>query len=239
MLLWWGLAAMAAGGVGEAIVWNIHYTGINAGSAGAETTAGPGGALFVDTWIKNASWYASLYTIDDHTRSTWTPGKGSVRYETRFREGGFQQDQDMHMRPDGFSVWRRQYFRDDDAWREWTTPYDPHPYVEDPVTAIFAIRELDGAGPWRFPVFSGEATWPLDVEVYERTRLADTPIGEVDVVVYSLQTRHRGEWEQRGRFLVYLTDDDRRVPVRIVIKSSIGAIRADLSAYTPPTGSPP
>lgn len=239
MLLWWGLAAWAAGGVGETMTWDIHYTGISAATARASTTAGPGGTLAIDTWIKNADWYGSLYTIDDHTRSLWTPGGGSTRHETRYREGGFRQDQDMRLQPEGFTVWRRQFFREDDEWREWTTPYDPHPYVEDPITAIYAIRELDGAGPWRFPVFSGSATWPLDVKTTERTQLTGTPLGDVDVIVYSLQTRHRGEWEQHGRFLVYLTDDERRIPVKIVIKSSIGAIRADLSGYTPPNGSTP
>ncbi|MFT4975792.1 MAG: hypothetical protein ACI8S6_001685 [Myxococcota bacterium] len=231
MLLLLALAAHGAGH-GELLVWDVRFAGLVGGQAKAGVTDAPDGAYYVDAWLKNADWYSAIYTIDDHSRSTWTPEGGSIRYETRFREGGFEQDQDMRMSADAFSVWRHQKLKD--GWREWTTPYDPHPYVEDPVTAIFALRGLEGEGPWSVPVFSGEATWPLEVTVHGREHMDDTPLGAVDVVIYSLQSRHRGEWEQRGRFLVYLTDDTRHIPVRFVIKSTIGAIRADLTTYTPP-----
>ena len=46
----------------------------------------------------------------------------------------------------------------------------------------------------------------------------------------------KGDWEQRGRFLMYLTDDARRVPVRIQVKASIGSIKATLVEYRPPSG---
>ena len=48
-----------------------------------------------------------------------------------------------------------------------------------------------------------------------------------------LRTQHRGDWEQRGRFLVYLTDDERRIPVRFLVRTSIGSIRATLVAHQP------
>jgi len=238
--MWWlvCLPALAGAiGAGEELVWGITYAGITGAVASATVSDAPGGSLYISTAIKNADWYARIYTIDDTTRSTWVPGDGSTRYETRFREGGFQQDQDMRLAPSSFSVWRHQKLKE--GWKEWTTEYPGHPYAEDPVTAFFAIRTLDGAGPWSMPVFSGEATWPLHVEDAGRETLAVEPLGEVPVRVLSLQTRHRGEWEQQGRFLVYVTDDERRIPVRFVIRSSIGAIRADLIGYTPPSSAEP
>jgi hypothetical protein len=42
--------------------------------------------------------------------------------------------------------------------------------------------------------------------------------------------------KQRGRFFVTLTDDERRIPVRAVIKTNIGSIKADLVSYAAPTG---
>ena len=236
MLLLAGMVALAAGGPGEELVWGVRVAGINAGQAGARTVAGPGSDLFIETWLKNADWYGSIYSVDDTTRSTWSVEGGSTRYETRFREGGFHQDQDMRLDPDGFQVWRRQKVKE--GWREWTTPYAAEPYVEDPVTAIFALREASGDGPWSMPVFSGKNTWPLNATLIGRETLEGTTLGTVDVIVLSLQTRHRGEWEQQGRFLVYYTDDAQRIPVRMVIRSSIGAIRVDLVGYTPPQNRP-
>lgn len=225
--------ALGAGGPGESITWNVRIAGIQAGQAGTHTVDAPGEAVFIDTWVRNAEWYAALYTIDDQTRSTWLPGQGSQRYETRFREGGFQQDQDMRLSAETCTVWRHQHFKE--GWREWTTAYPGQPNLEDPVTAVFALRQRRGSGPWSLPVFSGEATWPLDASVVRHDVIEDTPLGDVDVVVLSLQTRHRGEWEQKGRFLIAFTDDERQIPVQMIIRSSVGHIRVDLVEYTPPT----
>jgi hypothetical protein len=138
----------------------------------------------------------------------------------------------MRLSAETCTVERHQKF--DEGWRTWSSSYPGQPHLEDPVTAIFALRQRQGSGPWSFPVFSGDATWPLDAEVLRRELRHDTPLGDVPVVVLSLQTRHRGEWEQKGRFLIALTDDERQIPVQMIIRSSVGHIRVDLVDYTPP-----
>ena len=62
----------------------------------------------------------------------------------------------------------------------------------------------------------------------------DTPLGTVTARVLSLKTGHRGGWEQRGKFLVYLSDDARRVPLQFAVKSSIGYVRIVLTEYSAP-----
>ena len=221
--------------VGEAMRYEGSIAGIKGGHTWTRVSAGPGGALIIEAGAKSASWYEAIYQVDDYVRSTWTPGAGSSRYESRFREGNFHQDQDMDLSSAaGFVVIRRQEF--DDGWREWSTDYPGQPYVEDPASAIFQLRQLDGEGPWTFPVFSGEGTWELEVALEGREVVKGTPLGDVTCRVLSLQTHHRGGWEQRGAFRVYITDDARRVPLRFVVKSSIGHVRFELVEYHAPEG---
>ena len=226
------LAALAGSLVGETLRWEIQFAGVSGGQMWASVVPGAGEAVYIEAGVRSADWYARLYPIDDFARSTWTPGYGSSRYETRFREGRFHQDQDMSLAGDPFIVWRRQAL--EEGWREWETTYPGRAGVQDPVSAIYALRLLSGGGPWTYPVFSGDKTWPLQVEQISTEHLEDTPIGAVDVLVLSLHTLHEGDWEQRGRFLLYITDDERRIPVRIVVKTSIGSVRANLISYTPP-----
>lgn len=225
--------AFASGFVGEKMSWDVRYAGMVAGHANAEAKPAEEGLVDLEGRLRNADWYERLYSVNDWVQSTWDPSASrSVRYQTHFREGRFHQNQDMKLHPEGFSVWRRQKI--DGEWKTSTTVYDGAPKVDDPVSAIYAMRRLEGDGPWTYPVFSGKKTWPLTVEVVDKETV-DTFFGEdTPVVVYELKTLHEGDLEQKGRFFVYLTDDERRIPVKLLVKTNFGPIRADLVAYEPP-----
>ncbi len=225
-------AAHAGSLVGEVIRWDIQFAGVTGGQAWCEVLPGEDGAVHIEAYARSAGWYSRIYPIDDFVRSTWTPGHGSSRYETRFREGRFVQDQDMRIAADEIAVARRQ--KDGDGWRAWDRTYPGVAGVEDPVSAIYAMRTLSGDGPWTYPVFSGKETWPLQLEVIGQEHIEETPLGPVDVQILSLRTLHTGDWEQKGRFLMYVTDDVRRIPVRFVVKTNFGSIRANIIAYRPP-----
>ncbi len=222
---------------GERITWQVRYAGLNAGTAWASAAAGPDGSLVLEGGAQNAPWYASLYSIDDWVRSTSVPGQGALRYETRFREGGFHQDQVMELGDASFDVWRKQ--RIDGEWREWERSYDAHDSAEDPISAVHRIRTLQDQdrvttelGPgWSFMIFSGEKTWPLIVTEVGRETLDVDVLGTVQTRVVELHTQHAGMLEQKGRFRIWLTDDDARIPVKLQVKTNFGAIRADLLAY--------
>ena len=217
---------------GEYLRWEIKYLGVTGGFAEAWTEAGEDGQLVTTGIAQNAPWYAKVYTLDDRVRSTWAPTGGSSAYDTWFREGRFQQDQEMRLSGDGIHVGRRQL--GDEGWREWSNDYPAHPGAEDPVSAFFRLRMLDLSATQRFPVFSGKHVWTLEVVPRERERLKGSALGPVDTRVVELRTAHEGDLEQRGRFLLWVTDDARQVPVRMVVKTNVGNIRADLVAYEAP-----
>lgn len=240
-----GLAASALAGLataprasgsppflGEAIRWDITYAGMTAGSAWVGARA-EGAAVILEGGARNADWYASLYSLDDHVRSTWLPDHGSVRYETRFREGDFHQDQDMHIGASGTSVLRHQEI--DGVWKTWTDTYGPTGEVQDSVSAMYALRLATGAGPWTWKVFSGRKTWTL-LATPRTAEPIDTVFGPIPTDPIALSMAYKGELEQRGRFVVYLTEDAARVPVRAEILSNVGTIRADLVGYRSPEG---
>jgi hypothetical protein len=213
---------------GESMRCELHYAGIVAGYAWARSTA-VGGALQIEAGLANAPWYGSVYKIDDWIQSTWVPGGASSRYETRFHEGRFRQDQVMELSAGGQVVHRRTVI--EGTWQESTERYPGGEPVQDPLSAVYLLRTLDGDGPWEFPVFSGRDTWPLRAWTESHGLMHDTAIGTVPVRVIETRTEHKGDLEQRGRLLVYVTDDARRIPVRVVVRTNFGPVRADLVGY--------
>jgi hypothetical protein len=239
-----GLAAAAAPesgplpfGPGERLGWELRYLGVLAGFAWAEVEDAGDGRVILRGGARNAPWYAAIYTLDDLVESLWDPAApGSSRYVTRFREGGFHQDQRMEIAPDEVRVARRQRFHE--GWREWEDRYPgPARPVEDPQSAFYRLRTLPlvPGERYRFPVFSGRETWDLDL-VVEPPEVLRTALGERRVLPVRLFTRHHGDLEQRGRIVVYVTDDARRLPVRAVLHTNFGAVRADLTTCEPTCG---
>ncbi len=223
-------------GPGERVRWSVTYMKVKAGQAWVSVDRQDDGLLSIVGGARNASWYGRFYTIDDEVRSSWDPrGPGSRRYVTRFREGGFHQDQRIEIAPDGIRVERSQRF--DDGWKDWVEDYEgPGRAVEDPTTAFFRIRLLPlvSGESYRFPVFSGRETWELRVDVEPRQSLK-TALGELQVIPVQIFTQHQGDLEQRGRIVLYLSDDSRRIPVRAIMHTNVGPIRADIISYQPPS----
>jgi len=216
--------------VGETMRWEIRYMGIMGGWAWSETRSAADGTVQIECGARSAAWYDAIYSIDDKMISTWEPGLGSVRYQTWFREGRFHQDQDMQLVGDDFTVWRNQERKGE--WKETTDAYPGGQRVDDPISAVYSLRGVEGEGPWSWPIFSGKKTWDLQVVPIGRERMKETLLGDVDVVIWDIQTAHEGEVEQRGSLLLYLTDDAQRVPVRMVLRTNLGPVRADLVEYT-------
>lgn len=221
--------------LGEVITWEVTYMGVVGGHAWAQVVPGHADAVRAVCGARSAPWYTRVYAIDDQVISTWIPGSGSSRYQTQYREGSFHQDQDFTMVGAEVSVWQRQ--RGSDGWVESTRTHTTTPGAEDPVSAVYRLRDLTraGEGPWTTPVFSGDRTWTLSASRVGAQRLKVPPLGEIDVEVYALATGHSGDIEQRGTFLVYLSSDELRIPVRTEVKTNFGTIRAHMVAYQPPT----
>lgn len=62
----------------------------------------------------------------------------------------------------------------------------------------------------------------------------DTVFGRVRTVVVMPQMKFKGLYDKTGDTLIWLTDDECRVPVRINSKILIGSLTADLTSYSNP-----
>lgn len=221
MLALVALAAAAPIQPGERLEWAVSWMGVSAGSAWA-TTAELDGAVLFEAGATSAPWLAGLYPIDDRLRSEWRPGVGSRRYVTRFREGNFQQDQDMALAGDPVVVARRQRF--DEGWRAWEDKHTGVGPVDDPVSAFYRLREE--AGPVgervRFPVWTGRRAAGLQIW----TAAAESLDG-VEVLRVEVLAEHSGG-DLEPKMTVWVTADAQRVPVAAEVRTRAGPVRAEL-----------
>ena len=92
------------------------------------------------------------------------------------------------------------------------------PSVYDPVTAAYYFRWRDLGGEERARnVYAGRKVWQISARVLGNERLR-TERGELDTIVIQPVIRQGGKVQDKGDLRMWLSADDRHIPVRIYAK---------------------
>ena len=105
------------------------------------------------------------------------------------------------------------------------------PYAQNVISALFYLRTftLTPGKRLAFRVADDGKNYVFNGEVLRREKLR-TEIGEYDAVVVRPTFQLDGQFKPTGEILIWLTDDDRKLPIRIESKIKIGTLVAKLKA---------
>jgi hypothetical protein len=228
-------------GPGERIQMKITYARLLAGRATVGVLAAEHGgrpALQFVAEARSQGFFAWMFRfrVRDRTVATWDPSSGcSLAIEKHLREGRAARDQRVVFDPEEGTA-----EVDDAKIRE--RHFEVGPCALDVLSAFFLtrVRGVSEAQPLKLPVFDNGKRYELGIRFIERARLdLPAPLGrKVPVVVVEpLLLEGTGLFVKKGRLKIWLTDDERRIPVRMRSKVAVGSVSADLEAYDPPHAS--
>ncbi len=80
-------------------------------------------------------------------------------------------------------------------------------------------------------VFDSRKLWNVEVQVLRREKIK-TKLGEFDTIVIKPLMKSEGIFNRKGDVYIWLTDDKKRVPVKLESKVAIGSITATLTGGT-------
>lgn len=168
-----------------------------------------------------------VYRMDDRQVS-WiaTDPIRSLRYEERLREGSYRRDRVYRLDQEQGRYTR--YDRRDGEWRpvEEETGVPMPEQALDEIAFLYLVRTLplEPGRSWSFERYFEEDGNPVELEVLRREKVR-VPAGRFETVVVRPTIRAGGLFGEEGRAEVYLSDDDRRIVVKI--ESRMKAGRAD------------
>lgn len=104
----------------------------------------------------------------------------------------------------------------------------------DFVALVFRLRTLplEPGATHEFPVLSNRTVQRVVAQVEARERV-ETRAGSFDAVKVRVPTQFSGKFSEKSPTYVWLSDDERRIVVRISTDFSIGRVVAGLSSYRP------
>jgi uncharacterized protein DUF3108 len=231
------LAAALPFGAGERITMRISYARLLAGHATMSVVGGDDAGRPVLRFVqevKSEGVFAWLfrYRVDNRLAAVWDPATGcSYGIDKKLRQGRFVRDQRLRIDPVAGRV------EVEDRGAPLTT-FDVPPCVLDVLSAFYVARAR-GVRPDE----------PLAVRVYDSGRVYDLVFrvighevldlpsslsrGVRTSIVEALVPRGSGLFAQEGDLKVWVTDDERRIPVRARTRVAVGSVSADLESYVP------
>jgi hypothetical protein len=208
---------------GESLKFSVRYGIIHAGNAWLEIPEvrryqGHEVYLLLARAESNA-FFSRFYKVRERIESYWDRhGRYSRRYTEDRREGKFRQQSDIVFDP----------VRNEAVYSDGRT-FPVPARVQDALSAFYYFRTqaLPLGGSIVFHYHASRKSQPLQVKVLGRERI-ETPAGTFNCVGVEPVLKAGGIFKSSGRLVIWVTDDERRMPVLMKSKVAIGSISVEL-----------
>jgi hypothetical protein len=214
-------------GVSERLKFKVRWGPIKAGNATMEIPEiieynGRKCFRIVST-AESSKFFSAFFKVRDRVESfTDVEGVYSLHFEKHIREGKFQADKSVD-----FDQLNHLALTDKD-----TIPVPP--FVQDVLSALYYVRTqpLEIGKSLFVDNHTDKKNYTLEVKVLKKERV-EVDAGTFDCVVVQPILQAAGVFEQKGTLTVWLTDDQKKMPVLMKSKVAIGSITTELTDYRP------
>jgi len=221
---------------GERLVYDVTWSVFTAGKVAA-TLAGESEEskdnYTVTTTAQSQGFVSLLFSVQNEFRSSFNrQSLCSERMSKKINEGRRHKETEIV-----FDSQRKRAILDE---RDLTQPHEPHKHaeneipncVEDVVTAFYYLRsqDLQVGKPFHMPVNDGSKTYDVTLDVQARETIP-TPLGNRTAIRVEPKV-FNGLFKRKGRMLVWFSDDDQHLPLRIRFIIAVGTISATLRSVT-------
>lgn len=214
---------------GEKLTFDVKYGFVTAGIATFEIPKikkiSGRDAYHVTFEVNTVPTFDTFFKVRDRYE-TYIDVEGMFpwRFEQHIREGSYSRD---------FSA-----FFDQRKGKAKTSKgeFEIPKYVNDIVSAFFYARTLDYSkmkvgDKVNLQNFYKDKVYDLDV-VYHGKETIEVDAGKFECIIVEPLVKEGGLFKSEGSIMLWMTNDDAKMPVRVKTKVVVGAIDADLTGYS-------
>jgi hypothetical protein len=220
---------------GERLSFEVNYGFITA--AEAFMTVSPAPFIYngretyeINFEVNSRPGFDPIYKVRDNYK-TFIDVQGFFpwRFEQHIREKNYTRDFEATFIQESLKVYTKVNYVED---KTYISPYE---YVQDLISAFYYARTLD----WRSSrtgdivtvnYFYKDSFFPLEIR-FEGRETVSVPAGEFKTFILRPMLKE-GFTTRTSDIYVYLSDDDRKIPVKVKMKIVIGSLVAELTQYS-------
>lgn len=172
--------------------------------------------------LKSLEWIYKV--VDDYRTVLDVAGIFPWEFNQRIREGNYKKD------------YTAKFDQNNNKAYVGKKSYNVPDYVHDIVSAFFYVRTMDlssmkNGSTFYLKNFFDDETNDLGVKVLKREKVS-VAAGTFNCIVIEPLVVKGGLFKNEGNIFIWLTDDDRKIPVKVATKILIGYVSAELTGYS-------
>ncbi|HJV34435.1 DUF3108 domain-containing protein [Geomonas sp.] len=211
----------------ERLVYDVSWTGVKAATAVQEVTT-KGNDVHIVSTTRSASWLNAFFKVNDRVESVLAKNEGAELmvpkyYREQINEGGFHTHKEVHFDSRNSKVELKDHLKK----TERVDMVSQRTF--DSLSSVYMVRNMElVVGKSIFiDIYDCKRLWNTEVQVVGREEVK-TPLGRFKTIVVKPLLKCDGFFARTGDVTVWLTDDDKRIPVKMTTKVKIGKITATL-----------
>jgi hypothetical protein len=211
---------------GEKLVYSVEYGFISAGDAslsvaGIDTVRGIPCYHVQSRALSNPT-FSTFFKVEDRVDSYIDMYRlTSLKLEKHLREGKYRKDIEVEFDPEKPLA----YYAEGDT-------LETYPDTQDVLSSLYHLRtrELKVGKTIVIPHHDNRKNSPLEVKVLRKEKVS-VPAGKFTCFVIEPFLKDVGIFKAKGKILIWITDDERRMPVLVKASVLIGTVNAKLQHY--------
>jgi len=216
----------------ETLNYDLTWTGVKAGEASLEIRQN-GDEITITSTARSAKWVSVFYTVKDIVESRLQKnqrmqGVGQpVNYRLNIREGKNRKNKEVIF--DNTALKATYIDHLENERKEFEIPS----FIFDPLSSFYFLRtqNLEVGKSLYVTIFDSKKVWNVEVQVLRKEKV-EVPAGEFHTIVVKPLMQSEGIFYRKGEIHIWLTDDERRIPVMLKTKIKIGSVNAMLVGGT-------
>lgn len=216
----------------ERLQYDLTWTGIKAGESVMEVKD-DGQNIQIVSKATSAKWVSVFYHVEDLVVTTLKKGRSKdfgenfigtpYSYRLKIKEGKHRRDKEMTF---DYEAKKVKYVNHLD---KETVESEIGPSTMDALSSLYFVRgiPLEVGKPLYVEVYDSKKLYKIEVQVLKKETI-ETSLGEFKTILVKPIMKSEGIFNKKGDILIWLTDDEKRVPVLIKTKVAVGSIKATL-----------
>jgi hypothetical protein len=207
----------------ERFQYDIYWLGIYVGTAVLEAVNNEG-VLRITSQVDSSPFISAFYKVEDRAESVVLDGT-PVNFRIKQREGRYKSDKetifDMYSRTITFFNYlegteTEHNVKEAIAW--------------DVVSGFYYLRTqpLEVGKPVFIDVFDSNKFYKAKVDVLRKEKIEISDKDELNTIVVRPALKSEGLFQRQGEILIWLTDDENKIPVKVETTVFIGSVVAKL-----------
>ncbi|MEW6001173.1 MAG: DUF3108 domain-containing protein [Nitrospirota bacterium] len=207
----------------EKLDFDIYWLGINVGKASLEAVNN-NGTLRIVSQIYSTPFISTFYKVEDYAESKIVDGM-PVNFRIKQHEGRYRSDKETIFDMNNRKVLFINYLKETKDEHAITSPV-----LWDVISGFYYLRtQFLGMGKTVYvAIFDSNKFLNVEVSVLRKEKIVLPGHGEVDTLIVKPMLKSEGLFQKKGDILIWLTDDELKIPVRIETEVSVGRVVAEL-----------